>query len=163
MDARFADAAADRPLRLAAADAEDLEVMSALLQDAVGTAGDLVWMKGRRRLVLFVNRFRWEDALRAARERRPVERVRAVLMAEHVLAVRAAGLDPRATDRPLSLLRLEFRASADPEDPSGALRLILAGGGEVEAAVEYLDLRLEDVTRPYVAPSGHCPSHPLDE
>ena len=162
MDARFADAA-DRPLRLTAQDGADLEVISALLQDAVGKAGDLVWMKGRRRLAMFLNRFRWEDAARAGAARRPVERVRAVLLVEGVSAVRAAGIDPRAAGQPLSLLRLAFDPDPTPEDPAGVVRLILAGGAEVAATVEYLDLRLEDVTRPWLAPSGRTPAHPLDD
>jgi hypothetical protein len=160
-DARFEDAA-EKPLRLHARSAEDLEVVSALLQDAAGTAADLVWMKRKRRFALFLNRFRWEDADRAQRAGRPFERVRTVALVEHVTAVRAAGLDPRERDQAVSVLRLEFEPDPDPENPAGQLRAILAGDGEIAIEVEYLDLRLEDVTRPYLAPSGKAPSHPPD-
>ena len=54
----------------------------------------------------------------------------------------------------------EHQRSRDEEDPSGSLRIVLAGDGEIDVEVEALDLRLEDVTRPYLAPSGKAPTHP---
>ncbi len=162
MDARFSDVD-DKPLRLGALDAEDLEVASALLQDAAGRAGDLVWMKARRRFALFLTRFRWEEAAGAERAGRPFERVRTLVLIEHVEDVKASGVDPRAPDRAVSVLRLEFRPSGEPEDPSGVLRVVLAGDAELAISVECLEVRLEDVTRPYAAPAGRAPSHPLDD
>ena len=162
MDARFSDAD-ERPLRLRALDAEDLEIVSSLLQDAAGRAGDLVWMRARRRFALFLNRFRWEDAERARRAGRPFERVRTVVLIEHVLDVKSAGVDPRASEQAVAVLRLAFEPAEDPEDPSGTLRVLLAGDGELAIAVECLELRMEDVTRPYEAPAGRAPAHPLDD
>jgi hypothetical protein len=160
-DARFEEAD-EKPLRLRAQSPEDLEVISALVQDAAARAGDLAWMRRRRRFALVLNRFRWEDRERAERAGRRYERVRTVVLIEHVKAVRASGVDPREADQALSVLRLVYDPSPDPEDPSGVLRVILAGDGEVAVEVEYLDLRLEDVTRPYLAPSGKAPEHPPD-
>jgi len=161
-DAKFSDAD-EKPLRLIAESEEDLKVISALLQDAVTRVGDIAWMKKRRRAALFVNRFRWEDEARAKAAGRPFERVRAVLLAAHVTAVRASGIDPSDPEMVLSVLSLTWeRSNDDPEDPSGALRITLAGDGEILIEAEYLDLRLEDVTRPYAAPSGKAPHHPQD-
>ncbi|MGM0584127.1 MAG: DUF2948 family protein [Pseudomonadota bacterium] len=160
-DARFEDAD-ERPLRLQAQGPEDLEVISALLQDAAGRTGDLVWMRRKRRFALFLNRFRWEDLPRAERDRRPFERVRAVALVEHVQAARANGIDPADREQSVSVLRLVFEPAEDPEDPSGVLRVILAGDGELALEVEYLDLRLEDVTRPYLAPTGKAPRHAVE-
>ena len=157
-DASFHDAD-EKPLRLMAQTAGDLEVVSSLLQDAVATAADVAWLRRRRRFALFLGRFRWEDKDRAAAAGRPFERVRAVLMAEHVLSVRAQGVDPKDPEQVLSILSLAWDEAADPEDPSGTLRIILAGDGEIAVEAEYLDLRLEDVTRPYAAPSGRAPEH----
>ena len=63
-------AAAPRsPLRLLAADAQDLEVISAALQDAVLKVGDIHWEPAARRLTLELNRFRWETQDRTERVR----------------------------------------------------------------------------------------------
>lgn len=161
-DAKFSDAD-EKPLRLIGDSAEDLTVVSALMQDAVTRVGDIAWMKTRRRAVLFVNRFRWEDEARAKAAGRPFERVRAVLLVAQVTAVRASGIDPKDPDMVLSVLSLDWeKANDDSEDPSGALRITLAGDGEILIEAEYLDLRLEDVTRPYTAPSGMAPHHAED-
>ncbi|MEM9012942.1 MAG: DUF2948 family protein [Pseudomonadota bacterium] len=157
-DARFEDGG-ERPLSLAAEGPEDLEVISALLQDAVGQTSDIAWMPKRRRLALLLNRFRWEDKRAAERRSRPYERVRTMLVFDDVKRVRSQGVDPREKDVVLSVLALQF---APAEDGAGQLSLILAGDGEIAAEVECLNVRLRDVTRPYRAPSGHVPGHDAD-
>ncbi len=155
-DARFEDGG-ERPLRLAAETPEDLEVLSALVQDAVGRSGDAAWLRGRRRFVLLINRFRWEDQRRAEASGRPYERVRSMLSIDDVIRVRASGVDPADPDQLFSLLAIAFEPG---EDGAGTLRLTLSGDGEVAVEVECLSLRLEDVTRPYLAPSRKAPKHP---
>jgi Protein of unknown function (DUF2948) len=154
-DARFEDGA-ERPLRLRAEGLEDLTVLSTLLQDAVVEVSGIAWARRHRRFALLVNRFRWEDVPAAERQRRPFERVRALLTVEDVLAARASGVDPRDRDLVLSLLALDFEPG---EDGTGRLRLVLAGDGEIALDVETLDVSLADVTRPYEAPSRRRPSH----
>ncbi|HET7408761.1 MAG TPA: DUF2948 family protein [Paracoccaceae bacterium] len=161
-DARYCDADfSDRPLRLAAQTAEDLAVISTLTQDAVGRAGEVSWRPSRRRLAFLLNRFRWEDRPRAEREGRPYERVRAALIFDGVLSVRARGVDPADRETPLSLLRIDH--APDEEGPGGRILLALSGGGEVAIEVECIEACLMDLTRPWEAPSGHAPDHPLDE
>ena len=155
-DARFEDGA-ERPLRLRAESDEDLAVISALTQDAVVSVSEVAWTPKRRRFSLLIHRFRWEDAPVASRQRRPFERVQSILSIGGALKVRAGGLDPRDRDAVISLLSLTF---APREDGSGVLRLALAGDGDIEADVECLDVTLQDVSRPYAAPSGKVPGHP---
>ena len=153
-DARFEDGA-ERPLRLRAESPEDLEVVSALLQDAVAQTSEIAWARRHRRFSLLVNRFRWEDEAAAERQGRPFERVQAVLAVDGVLNARASGVDPKDRDLVLSLLALAFEPR---EDGAGVLTLILAGDGEIALDVECLDVTLADVTRPYLARGR--PSHP---
>jgi hypothetical protein len=155
VDARFEDAE-DGPLHLVARDAEDVKVLSALVQDAVLPATDMTWQKAQRRFVLLVNRFRWEDRAAAEAAGRPYERVRALLVIADVQAVRAQGLDRRNTDTVLSLLSLDWQAGAEG---TGRVLLTLAGDGAVALEVEALEISLQDVTRPYAAPSGKVPDH----
>lgn len=152
-DARFADGV-ERPLRLRAFDAEDLAVISALVQDAVLGAADLRWQKDKRRFALLLNRFRWEDEGRAARAK-DFERVRSVLAIEDVTAVQSTGLT-RDGSVVLSLLSVTFEAG---EDGTGRVLLTLAGDGAIAVTVEALEVVLQDVTRPYRAPSGRAPGH----
>ncbi|RMF39516.1 MAG: DUF2948 family protein [Alphaproteobacteria bacterium] len=154
-DARFEDAG-ERALRLKALTEEDLTVISALVQDAVARVGDFAWAARHHRLAVLINRFRWEDREDALRQGRDFERVRALLVIDGVLKVRASGLDPKEQDLIVSILALEF----DPgEDGGGTIRIILAGDGEMAVDVECIDVSLADVTRPYVAPSHRAPEH----
>lgn len=154
-DARFEDAA-ERPLRLIVQDAEDVKVLSTLLQDAVLPITEMTWDVRQRRFGLLVNRFRWEDRPTAEAAGRAYERVRAMLVVEDVISVRTSGIDRGDGDLVLSILALEFVPGADG---TGRLTLVLAGDGAVALEVEALELRLEDVTRPYRAPSGKVPHH----
>ncbi|MCU0910968.1 MAG: DUF2948 family protein [Rhodobacteraceae bacterium] len=152
-DARFEDGA-EGPLRLRAEAADDLPVISALVQDAVFTAADLRWERKRRRFAVLLNRFRWEDG---TQRRRAPERVRSLLVVQDVAKVGSQGFDCGDKELVLSLLALRWEAG---EDGTGRLILTLAGDGAVAVEAECLDLTLTDVTRPYAAPSGKVPVHP---
>jgi len=154
-DARFEDAA-EGPLRLQALDGEDLKVLAALVQDAIFPISEMRWQPAKRRFVLLLNRFRWEDREAAERQGRTYERVRAVLVIEDVLKVASSGIDRSDADTILSLLDIQFVAG---DTPAGRVELILAGDGAIALDVECLDASLLDVTRPYVAPSGAVPDH----
>lgn len=154
-DARFEEGG-EQPLYLAALGDEDLQVISALVQDAVFTVADVSWQKRHRRLAVLLNRFRWEDRAAAERAGRPYERVRSMLVIEQAARVQTQGLDPQDRDTVLSLLSLSFEPG---EDGAGRVVLTLAGDGAVAAQVEALEVTLKDVTRPYAAPSGQVPDH----
>jgi len=152
-DARFEDGG-EAPLNLGAFDAEDLKVISSLSQDSVFAVEDMTWRKKERRLVLLINRFRWEDEGRA---RHGAERVRALLVIENVERVASQGVDRGDAGTVMSLLSVTFEP--DEDGVSGHVLLTLAGDGALRAKVEALELRLRDVTRPYRAPSGKTPDH----
>ena len=154
-DARFEDGG-ERPLYLKAMDVEDLTVLSALVQDAVVPLGEISYDASHRRFALLINRFRWEDVETAERRKRPVERVQAVLLFEDVMAARSSDVPTGDRDMILSILALGF---VPGEDGMGRVEMTLAGDGMIALEVETLDVTLKDVTRPYVAPSKHIPTH----
>ncbi|CAN1509953.1 Protein of unknown function DUF2948 [Paracoccaceae bacterium] len=154
-DARFQDGG-EGPLRLVAQDAEDLKVISTLVQDAVLPVTEMSHDPKRRRFALMLNRFRWEDRTQAEAVGRAYERVRSVLVIDDVLRVQSQGFDRGDKDLVLSLLSLDFAPGADG---TGRLTLTLAGDGAIALDVEALEVRLDDVTRPYRAPSGKMPHH----
>ena len=154
-DARFEDGD-ETPLRLQALTPEDLPVVAALVQDAVVPITEMTYARPRRRFAMLLNRFRWEDREAAAREKRPYERVQALLSVENVTAVRSQGIDRGQGDTILSLLELRYDG---PADGAGTLTLILAGDGAIELSVEALEISLRDTSRPYRAVSGKIPQH----
>lgn len=152
-DARFEDAQ-DRPLNLGALDADDLQVISSLVQDAVFPVTEMQWYAADRRFALLINRVRWEDP---GSKRHGVERVQSVLVFENVQKVASQGITGAERDMILSLLSVDFEPTTDG---AGNVTVTLAGDGAIRLDVEALEVRLRDVTRPYRAPSGNAPVHP---
>jgi hypothetical protein len=154
-DAGFNDAL-DRPLNLGAQDAEDLQVISSLTQDAVLTVDDLKWSRAERQLVFLLKRFRWEDVELAKQQGRDPERVQSLLVIQNATGLASQGIDRTQADIVLSLMSLEF---SDAVDGVGDLILTFSGDGALKVQVDGLDVALRDVTRPYVAPSKQVPNH----
>ncbi len=154
-DARFEDGG-EAPLRIKALEADDVPVLSALVQDAVFPATEMTWARKDRRFAILLNRFRWEDVDAAQTRKRPVERVQSVLLFEDVIRVQTIGVNKADADAVLSLLSVAFEPG---DDGMGRVVLTLAGDGAIALEVEALEIVLRDVTRPYVAPSGQVPEH----
>ena len=154
-DATFEDGG-DRPLYLGAIDADDLKVVSTLVQDSVFPLTEIGWRPGERRFAVLLNRFRWEDRDAAERRNRPVERVQSLLVVDNVLRVASQGIDRQQADVIMSILSVTFEEGADG---AGQVMLILAGDGAIKLEVEALEVSLKDVTRPYRAVSGGTPEH----
>ena len=154
-DAGFNDAL-DRPLNLGAQDAEDLQVISSLTQDAILTVDDLKWNRAERQLVFLLKRFRWEDVELAKQQGRNPERVQSLLVIQNATGLASQGIDRKQADIVLSLMSLEFSGA---EDGVGDLILTFSRDGALKVQVDGLDVALRDVTRPYVAPSKQVPNH----
>ena len=154
-DASFNDGD-EKALRLRALSADDLSVVSALLQDSVGETGKMSWLRKRRRFSLLLSRFRWEDVQAAEKQGRPYERVQCLLNVENVTQVRATGVTPDDPDLVVSPLEVVFEPA---EEPSGVVRIVLAGDGEIAIDVECLELTLTDMSRPHAAIARQAPSH----
>ncbi len=128
------------PLRLLAMDPDDLEIMSAALQDAVTKIGDILWESAAGRLTIAFNRLTWETA------ETPDARVRAAIQLGCVLRVRSRNLRPTAPDAVLQLLALTFEPG---EPPGGRVTFAFADGGDLAAEVECVDAALADVSEPW--------------
>jgi len=129
-------------LRLAASDAEDLEVLSARLQDAVFKLKDASWQPKQRRFAAVVNRLKWEDAGKT--------RVRAGLHFNGVLKAQSSRVKLGAGEAVVSILAVRFAANGS-EDPGGVIEIVLAGGGTIRLTVECIDAELLDMTAPWTA------------
>ncbi|MEO0398835.1 MAG: DUF2948 family protein [Pseudomonadota bacterium] len=148
----MADLKSYKPLRLIAADAEDLQVVSAVLQDAVAKVGDFAHDAGRRRFAFVANRFVWECAI--DRRNGPFARVRAGVHFDDVVAVQQMNVRLDAKDAVVDILAVAFEAK---DDGGGVIMLELAGGGAVRLVVESVNAQISDLTAPW--PTGSKPDH----
>jgi hypothetical protein len=164
-------------LKLVALDKDDIEVVSAHVQDSLVKVADILWRPREHRFVLALNRFDWMSATELARTdlartdlAKPVSpasaaagkgylrpeyrRCRTALRFERVLACKCRNLDQTAKDAQLNLLAVEF---TETDSPAGVVSLIFSGGGIIRLDVECLEAELADLGEVSSAPL--CPDH----
>ena len=127
------------PVKFIALDREDLEVVSAHLQDALVKVSDVVWRPKEQRLVVGLNRFDW---LAADGTRPELRRCRSALRFERVTGCKCRNVDPAGKEAVLNLLAVEF---TQDDAPAGVVTLIFSGGGMLRIEVECLEAELADL------------------
>lgn len=142
-------------LKILAMDEEDLQILSAHLQDAVVRVADMGLARADRRFAALLNRFAWED-IQGAKAK--AIRKRTALRFDHVKDVRATGINLKARDGVLELLSIRFEPV---NNPGGEIHLEFAGGGTVILEVECVEARLHDLGAAWAA-SG-VPAHRLED
>ena len=140
-------------LKLRAADADDLAVISACLQDAVVPVRDMAYLADENRFAMVANRFRWEDADGEPVEGRIYQRVHAGVCFDAVTGVRQHGLDQKRRGQILSLLAL---AAGD-----GSVELKFSAGVVIRLEVSNIMCHLQDLDEPW--PTQWRPRHQLED
>jgi hypothetical protein len=144
-------------LKLIALDKDDIEVVSAHLQDAVVKAADIRWRPAEKRLVIALNRFDWEAAHGTVPEFR---RRRAALRFERVSACKCrncCAAEAVQANRVLNLLAVVFEST---DQPAGVVTLTFSGGATLRLEVECLEAELADLGPSWG--TGCCPAHTID-
>ena len=139
------------PLKFVVLDEEDLEVVSAHVQDAVVKASEVLWRPQEKRVVVALNRFDWEGA---QSDKPEYHRRRAALRFERVLSCKCRQMNPAGKDTVLNLLAVEF---SETDAPSGVVTLTFSGGAALRLDVECLEAELADLGPSWSAAA--CPTH----
>ncbi len=147
------EAPASASLRLLAFDSEDIEVISANLQDAIVRISDMAWLQQERRFAFVCQRFDW-----LAAEAGRIERCQTGLHFDGVRKVSVHGFDQRRKSRVLNLLSITF----EPGDaPGGVIRLTFSAGGAVRLEVDYIEVQMSDLDLRWK--TRKRPGHALDD
>ena len=141
-------------LKLAALDQEDLEVLSAHLQDAVMTVADIRYLPKEKKAVFVMNRFVWDKE--ADKRSKEHERRRAALSFARVTSMKVQNIQQEARGAVLELLAVTFEPG---EDPSGRIQLAFAGGASLMLEVECIEAQLADLGAAWSTPN--LPQHDL--
>lgn len=142
-------------LKLVALDRDDIEVISAHVQDGLVRVADIFWQPREHRFVMALNRFDWMTAVDA----KPVHkadyrRCRTALRFERVINCKCRNIDQSNKDSRLNLLAVEF---AERDAPAGVVTMTFSGGGLIRLEVECLEVELADLGEIFVADG--CPNH----
>lgn len=146
------------PLRLMALDEDDLNVISACLQDAVVVVRDMALIAGEKRFAMVVNRLAREAGATRERFRKVYQRRRTGLHFDGVRTARTLGIDRSDSDAVLALLAIHF----EPEqEPGGEITLVFAGDAMIVLEVECIEAQMADLGPAWSTTS--VPRHPKGE
>src|SRR5262249_861505 len=151
-------------LKLQARDADDLQVIAALLQDAIVPVSEMLFLPNAQRFILVANRFRAESAAAAEAPaegdasfedgpRSHHERIHCGLRFDGVRKARHRGFDRRGRGEMLNLLTILAG--------EGGIDLVFAGGADLHLECAAIDVRLEDIGEAW--PTRWRPSHAVAE
>ena len=127
-------------LKLVALDRDDLEVVSAHLQDATVKVSEVLWRPAEKRLVIALDRFDWEAA--NCPDNPACQRRRTALRFERVNACKCRQVVSADKDKVLNLLAVEF---AETDAPAGYVTLMFEDGAALRIEVECLEAELADL------------------
>lgn len=128
-------------LKLQARDNEDIQVVSAVLQDSIAPVVDMHYLAPEKNFVMVVQRLRRENEEKK-------ERVCCALNLRGVESVQTQGFNPADTDVMLDLLALM---------PEGdALDLVFASDARVRLHLKDWNMIIEDFGEPWPAQCSPC-------
>jgi len=133
----------EKLLKLKAKDAEDVQVISAILQDAIVPVCDIAWQPAEKIFILTPQRLRREAGNEIGRER-----ICCAVSVKGVEAVQAHGIDLSRRELMLDLLAVVL------ED--GNLTFICAGSAKVRLQLGQWFLALEDFGEAWPAQCNPC-------
>jgi hypothetical protein len=145
----------DGLLKLLAADADDLAVVSAVVQDALISVKDFSYHRAERNFTLVANRFRWEAKTGPANGAPPFERTLCAVAFSEVDRVAYRGFRRSESERILSLLAIR------PGDKPGTIDLDFSGDAAVRLGVSAIRVRATDIGEPW--PTAWQPDHAAGE
>ena len=126
-------------LKLIARTEEDLRVISAHLQDSIGSVSDIASLKKNKIFLMQLNRFMWEDVEKGVFRKN--KRIRTILKFENVLEVHSKNINQLKKDKFLDFLAIE---SIPMPDNNYEMNITCAGGSTIKIISEVIEVTLDD-------------------
>ena len=137
----------ENTLKLRAVAAEDVEIISALLQDGLVAASDLHHDKDAASFVMVINRFCWEQTDDTDSETQP-NRCLCGLKVAHVKQVSQRGLSS-GVNQFYNLLSITYEETKEIEKLVNRLTFTFSDGYNIRLTVDELALIMQDIAVPH--------------
>ncbi len=131
-------------LKLIAKNKDDLNVLSAHLQDAIVSVSEIAHLKKNKLLLIQMNRFMWEDVERGIYRKN--KRVRTVLKFENVLKVSSKNINYNNKNQFLDFLAIE---SHEMTDKTQEMNLVFSDDLILKVSAEVIEVTLDDQGVPW--------------
>ena len=134
-------------LKLRAVAVEDVEIMSALLQDGLIAASDLHYQKDAASFAMVINRYCWEQTDDTESEKQP-NRCLCGLKVAHVQRVSQRGLSSRGNQF-YNLLSITYEETKKNEKVDKRLTFTFSDGYGIKLTLDKLALIVQDIAAPH--------------
>ena len=126
-------------LKLIARTEQDINVVSAHLQDSIANISDIANLEKNKIFLMQLNRFMWEDVEKGIFRKN--KRIRTILKFENVLKVHAKNINQSKKDKFLDFLAIE---TIKMPDNNYEMKIVFAGDSIIRIVVEVLEVTLDD-------------------
>ena len=131
-------------LKLIAKTDEDLKVISAHLQDSIGSLANIAHLKINKIFLMQLNRFMWEDVEKGVFRKN--KRIRTILKFDNVIEVNSKNISQNSNDNFLDFLAIESRVMPDN---NYEMKLIFSGDSIIRIYTEVIEVTLDDQGEPW--------------
>ena len=151
VQARDLAAAPHEPLKLYAQDFLDLDVISALLQDAIIPGTNFHYDPQGKTFTILTNRFCWEEPPERLNNKKIYGRILCCLQFQHIDKVQHIDLDPQKPEEHYNLLQISAQSDKQTNDEhmendgGSEIFLTLSGTARLRLFVSQLSCSLTDL------------------
>ena len=139
-------------LKLIGKNQEDLQIISAHLQDSIVKVKDIVFLKKNRTFMMITNRFMWEDVEKGVF--RDNKRIRCAVRFEEVIKVKSKNINQKNKNRLLEYLAIECNLT---NDEIYEIKIFFSGGSIITLISEVIEIVMHDIGKPWMV--KHIPKH----
>ena len=140
-------------LKLIALDLEDLQIISAHLQDAIVRVDEMAYVAGENRFAAILRRFDWTNAQNGIYQRR-----QSALRFEKVRSAQYKNISPGVSQAtPLELLAIDYEPT---DEVGGTITLVFSGDAGIRLEADCIEAELRDLGP--VWKTNARPEHPED-
>ena len=131
-------------LNLTGKNEEDLNIISAYLQDSIVLTKDITFLKKNKSFIMMANRFMWEDVEKGLF--RDAKRIRTAIKFENVINVKSKNISQRNTSKALEFLAMKCDIN---DNYNKKIKIFFAGNSAIFLILEAIEIVMNDLGEPW--------------
>tara|TARA_B100001123_G_scaffold99459_1_gene114784 strand:- start:464 stop:913 length:450 start_codon:yes stop_codon:yes gene_type:complete len=133
---------------------EDLEVISAYIQDSIVEVKDIVFLEQNRIFIMIINRFKWENVEKINLKEN--KRIRCAIKFEEVLKVKSKKINQKNKNKRLECLAIKC---SEILNNNYEIKIFFAGDGIITLISEAIEVVMHDLGKAWNV--ANIPKHKI--
>ena len=131
-------------LNLTGENEEDLNIMSAYLQDSIVLTKDIIFLKKNKSFIMMANRFMWEDAEKGLL--REAKRIRTAIKFENEIKVKSKNITHKKKIDTLEFLAMKCNKD---DGKNKKIKIFFSGNSAIILILEAIEIVMNDLGDPW--------------